>query len=278
MDWARIDCDRFWGAVLPRSHDEDSKRRAVTEMARVRTVVDSHKELLYAVFSYYSVTNGQRGERIAIWTMPKFLRFCDEVGVVDPTSEGSRKEDLENLFIAAVQTLKAQNASQKGRRSSIVKVDADVADDRAVLLRHGFIGSIIRLAAAKFTDLAESSLAWAVQRLVCDLVLREAPELAQVDRDVFRSVKLYAPEVEDVYKKYMSSLEQIFEFYAGSEDETSQRKELMTLDEWHRLVSDAELTDAIFTRRESAFCFLFSQMFVADEVKRCVEHEVEVAG
>ena len=42
----------------------------------------------------------------------------------------------------------------------------------------------------------------------------------------------------------------------------------MNLDEWNRLLADCELFDAVFSRREAAYCFVLSGMFVADEIKR----------
>ena len=106
-----------------------------------------------------------------------------------------------------------------------------------------------------------------MQRLVCDMVKANAPELSLIDRDIFRSAKLYTPEVEDVLKKYNSSTKAIFEFYAGSEDESGARAN-MSLEEFQRVLGDAEALDSVFTRREAAFCFIYSQAAHGDRSSR----------
>ncbi|KAL1530238.1 hypothetical protein AB1Y20_001153 [Prymnesium parvum] len=260
MDWARINSERFSSVVLPYKLERDGEsRRAALDMARLRDAIDAHKEMLYSMFSYYSVSTGQRGDRLSCWSMAKFVRFVDECNLVDPNSESCRLVDLENAFIASMQMAKMQ--------TSIAIGTSFKGDSQNYLYRFGFIGCMVRIAALKYPQERQYSLCWAFQRLVCDCLKREAPELAFIDRDIFRTAKLYSPETEDVLIKYSQSLKALYDFYGGSEDETGQRT-TMRLEEWQQMLGDAEMIDSVFTRREAAFCFAFSQLFVADEVKR----------
>merc|ERR1712087_553700 len=60
-----------------------------------------------------------------------------------------------------------------------------------------------------------------------------------------------------------------FKFFAGLDDDNISKKgALLSLEEWMRLMHEAELHDPNFGRREAAFCFVWSQMFVTDEIKR----------
>jgi len=79
----------------------------------------------------------------------------------------------------------------------------------------------------------------------------------------------YDPQVEDTIKKYEKSLRELFKHYAAQDyDGLSMKGELLNLDEWNRMLADCELFDAVFSRREAAYCFVLSGMFVADEIKR----------
>ena len=103
--------------MLPyRLDQDDNSRRAALDMDRLRGVVEQHKEMLYAVFAYYGITNGQRGEKFTCWSMAKFMRFVDDCALADAKQEGARKEDLENIFIATVQQVKSQVSAAAGNK------------------------------------------------------------------------------------------------------------------------------------------------------------------
>ena len=132
-------------------------------------------------------------------------------------------------------------------------------------------------------------MAWALERLICEHVLKFAPAAARCDRDVFRAAKLYTPAVEEIFRKNYPALRALFSHYAEesraratSEATTpaararardppaeDEGKEAFSLGDWLKLLHEGELLDAHgFGQKEAALCFLWSQMFVADEVKR----------
>ncbi|KAL3914158.1 MAG: hypothetical protein SGPRY_007723, partial [Prymnesium sp.] len=237
MDWARINSERLSSVLLPYKIDNDeSARRAELEMGRLRLVVESHK----------------RGERLWSWSMAKFMRFVDECAVAEPGSENCRLTDLENIFVSST--------------SSEPISPSRATPDTFLLSRHQLIGCLARIAVLKFASERAHSIAWAFHRLLADCIKPEAPPIAFVDRDVFRVSKLYSPEAEDVITKYYTSIKVIFEFFAGFDDKAAARPYLL-FDDWQQLMSDAEMFDSIFTRKEAALCFIMSQPFVADEVR-----------
>ena len=95
------------------------------------------------------------------------------------------------------------------------------------------------------------------------------PPLARCIPDDFRTHKLYAPEVEKVYRKHLPSLRLAFKHFSGRDSQgISQMGEGMSLDEFVKLCSESNLLDSGLTRREAGFAFVHSQMFVADEARR----------
>lgn len=72
------------------------------------------------------------------------------------------------------------------------------------------------------------------------------------------------------FQKHLSSLKALFTHFAGSMAEPGAKpnNESMSLREWMKLLQEGEMHDAKFGRREAAYCFMWSQMFVADEQKR----------
>ena len=68
-----------------------------------------------------------------------------------------------------------------------------------------------------------------------------------------------------------ASLRGIFECYAAGEDEgaATAAGKRMSLDEWERMMTDCALYEkGYFGRNQAALCFVWSQPFVTDEVKR----------
>ena len=110
------------------------------------------------------------------------------------------------------------------------------------------------------------SMAWALERLICEHVLAHMPAAARCERDVFRA-KLYTPAVEEIFRRNQPTLKALFAHYAGAAGGGGGGQ--LSLADWLALLHEGELLDAHgFGRQEAALCFLWSQTFVADEVKR----------
>ena len=155
--------------------------------------------------------------------------------------------------------------------ASILAAAGVPTDEGRVLHRYSFVGLLLRIAVAKFAPEAECAPAWALERLVCEHVAKHSLPTARVDRDVFRTSKLYCADVEAVLKRHMGSLRALYAHYASSDADADlkSRGESLSMAEWMRMLTDAELIDSVrLTKKEGALAFLWAQMFVADELKR----------
>jgi|TARA_B110000091_G_scaffold157624_1_gene167970 hypothetical protein len=94
----------------------------------------------------------------------------------------------------------------------------------------------------------------------------EGPEAVHDSND-FRKSRLYFEDLDLVYKANRRKLEMIFDVFAKPKVGFSKDK-LMTLKEWSTFMKCVDLYDEDFTQREAKLAFAWSQMAVADEVRR----------
>ena len=267
IDWARCTTDRFKKAVLP-FRPSDDPVGAERELGRIKTVLNRHRVMLYSCFTYYSLFgSGGRG----MWTHPAYTSFCAECKITlkdESAQVAAAYSDLDNVFLVACMDVPKSDPIKDSAGT-----DRQIGDTKEgkghALLRYGFVAVLVRLAITKYKDEGAVSPAWALERLVGECIRPNLPMSATVCNDDFRNMKLYGPEVEDVLRRYISSLRTMFKYYSGQDyDGISHKGELLSLDEFTRLLLDADIFDERFTRREAGLIFAWSQMFVADEVKR----------
>ena len=254
--------------------------RTERELSRIKTVLEVHCQLLYQSFSYYSVSTAIYGHmpHTAMWSQAAYSSFYTECKIAlrennsDGTSLGTAMSYIDNIFLVATMDVPKSDPvlSEKGSSQLAAQLSAvDLGKGKGALLRYGFVATIVRLAVAIFKEEAAVSPAWAVERLVAAHLMPSLPPLARCVPDDFRTHKLYAPEVEEVYRKHLPWLRFAFKHYSGRDSQgISQMGELISLDEFVKLCSEGDLLDSGLTRREAGFAFVHSQMFVADEARR----------
>lgn len=272
IDWARCCTDRFKKTVLPFKVNEDPVRTE-RELGRIKTILELHCQLLYQTFSYYSVGTAMYGHT-AMWSQAAYSSFYNECQIALSDASGEKNlagamSYIDNIFLVATMDVPKSDPVSMGSRLAAQVSAVDLGKGKGALLRYGFVAAIVRLAVAVFKEEAAVSPAWAVERLVAEHLMPSLPPLARCIPDDFRNHKLYASEVEEVYRKHLPSLRAAFKHYSGRDTQgVSQKGEGISLDEFVKLLSEGELLDSGLTWREAGYAFVHSQMFVADEVKR----------
>ena len=263
--------------MLPYQVNEDPVRTE-RELGRIKTVLEVHCQLLYQSFSYYSVSTAIYGHmpHTAMWSQAAYSSFYTECKIAlrenntDGLNLGTAMSYIDNIFLVATMDVPKSDPVLSDKSHLAAQLSAvDLGKGKGALLRYGFVATIVRLAVAVFKEEAAVSPAWAVERLVAEHLMPSLPPLARCIPDDFRTHKLYAPEVEKVYRKHLPSLRLAFKHFSGRDSQgISQMGEGMSLDEFVKLCSEGNLLDSGLTRREAGFAFVHSQMFVADEARR----------
>jgi len=131
---------------------------------------------------------------------------------------------------------------------------------------------IIRLAINKYVKSNTTrDVSDATVRLIEHDMVARLPEGATHDIDTFRRARLYRVKVAEVLRKNEKWLQLVFKHYSvsGSKDVTVGGLDpLMGSDEWENFCHDVGIIDAEVTQREVRLCFIWSQTFVSDEIKR----------
>ncbi|GFH24772.1 uncharacterized protein HaLaN_22626, partial [Haematococcus lacustris] len=102
---------------------------------------------------------------------------------------------------------------------------------------------------------------------MCDLtgVMRSAAA-RHVSND-FRLNRLYTEEVDLLLKHHQVLLKALYSRYRLKPVGGGLRSKQVRLEGWLQLCNDAHLVDSGFTLQDAALCFLWSRMYVLDEVK-----------
>lgn len=86
------------------------------------------------------------------------------------------------------------------------------------------------------------------------------------DSNDFRRRACYMWETDDVITEHKKAIKAIFDGYAkGEAGGDAALQELLSLEEWQALMTDAELIDDEFTMREAVLAFVWSRHRVVDE-------------
>lgn len=262
IDWSRCNTERFRNFVR-REDDASGDGELDAELAELKTALKEKCGLIYSVYAYYCAI-GATADRYAMG-LPEYHMLLHDLDLAEPSSKGCKPADLDNIFISTNvedATRGAPSREQKALNSANL--------DKA-LMRFEFLQAIVRLAIAKYLkgggikDASE-----AVEKLLeHDFGL--LPAEARHDPEEFRTARLYMRDTHNILSKHEKNLRGIFEFYSLGDDQegkTSAGRRL-SLQEWECFMHDCHLYDSPhFTRNEAALCFVWSQPFVTDEVKR----------
>ena len=211
-----------------------------------------YKTHLYNTFDFYAVMgNGSDAGQIQ---MNQYSDWCDDCHITEPNNVPQcNRSALDRLFIVTNREDGQQDDTQ------------DANDDRA-LMRFEFIEVIVRIAIAKFIQLKKTdSLPSAIKRLLQDYIKTNRGEgscnALIDDPTVFRQKYVYTQETDQVLRKHVTMLNQMFRGYCKHSSKG------MLLKEWIAMLKDIDLFNYDFTSREGKLAYVWSKSRVIDEVK-----------
>ena len=166
--------------------------------------------------------------------MNQYSEWCDDCRITEPNNVPQcNRSALDRLFIVTNREDEQEDDTQ------------DANDDRA-LMRFEFIEVIVRIAIAKFIQLKKTdSLPSAIKRLLQDYIKTNRGEgrcnALIDDPTVFRQKHVYTQETDQVLRKHVTMLNQMFRGYCKHSSKG------MLLKEWIAMLKDIDLFNYDFT-------------------------------
>ena len=150
--------------------------------------------------------------------------------------------------------------------------DSDDGNDDRTLCRFEFVEAFLRIAILRYVTGGETNdIARAVERLVDHVKSISNMQHIFVPPDDFRRERMHFDRVDAVLQENRRRLHSIFQSHTG---ETHARlhsekysENLMTMKEWIKFLSHAEVFDPQFTYRKAQATFARSQMTVVKEMR-----------
>ena len=274
IDWSRCNTPRFRALIA--KEDDGGILGANVELVEVRNVLEEFASTIYGAFTYYCAL-GSAEDGYAMGRA-SFYDFLGDIKLVDNTSKYLGAGALESIFTAANIEEKTTDIEQK---------ELNEANSNCALMRFEFIQVIVRLAIAKYVR-DTSKPCWkgdvseGVYELMTNDIVPNMPKEVTRDVNAFRRKRLYKQEAEDVLRKYEKPLATIFEYYSSVDDDELQfnlkpQPPSMSMEEFNCFLTDAGLLrpqDGADLRMpgispvQARLCFMWSQAFVSDELKR----------
>ena len=276
IDWSRCNTDRFRRLIAREDHEGLGLAGVDAEIGKIREVLAQHATAIYACHTYYCATgDAHDGYAMGLSTFFELLR---DVRVVDIDSAYLNVQELTRIFASA----NYEAASKTLEDREIERLNPDAA-----LLRFEFMQCLVRISISKYVrDGTIPDVSEALETFLQRDLLPNLPKGATHDPEVFRRKRLYTKPVADVLKRFEPVLRTFFEYYATIEGDPLQLdlktpEPTMSLDEWHGFCLDAGLLDTrdspdegasmwmgYLSRLDERLCFVWSQTFVSDELKR----------
>ena len=276
IDWSRCNNERF--RYLIAREDNEGRAGVDFEMAEIREVLAQHMHALYPLYAYYCATgspsDAHDGFALGRQTYFDFLRH---VNAIDEDSKYCTVSALTSIFIAA--NYEAQNVSVEQR-------ELNRANSDGALMRFEFLQCLVRIAIAKYVrGGAIPDVSEALEAFIVKDVLPAVPSEATHDPDVFRRKRFYTKDIAALLARYEAPLRVIFEYYAAVEGDPLQLdlktpEPSMSFEEWRGFLTDAGLLQLDKAEEgasewsgrlsilDARLCFVWSQTFVSDELKR----------
>ena len=278
IDWSRCNTPRFRALIA--QEDDDGMSGTDIEVSEIRAAMEEFQGLIYGAFSYYAAIE-DTDDGYAIGLKAYFV-FLHDTKLTDNKSQYMNARALESIFtVTNVEDHQGQSLEQK----ALNRANLDGA-----MMRFEFLQVIVRIAISKYvrdknSPVHKGDVSEAVYELLSvDLAPNLPPECTRL-ADVFRRKRLYNREVDAVFRKFEKPLATVFEYYSSVEGNELQLNlqappPAMSMAEFECLVSDCGLKKAAIedpTQRDLMIgmddvqvrlCFMWSQMFVSDELKR----------
>eukprot|EP00505_MAST-04D_sp_SCG-Rhode-Island_P000787 Stramenopile-MAST_4_protein_787 len=252
IDWSNLMAKKRFQNFIMKEDDDGSK----DELYEVRDVIWECYNTIMDAYEFYSVMGTSMSSLFTI-TLNSYSDFVGDCNIPDAKSKTCKRKDLDTIFIVA--------NVEEDKSSKVNKAN----DDRA-LMRFEFLECVVRIAVQKYLRSGDTDDVSDAVRMLCDRNIR--PNLGKEavnDSNDFRRERMYNEAVDMVLKKHNKRLQMIFKVFAQPKIGLT-KYQLMNMDEWVYLCKTCELFDSDFTQREGKLAFAWSQMAVADEVRRRV--------
>jgi len=178
-----------------------------------------------------------------------------------------KKRDIDLVFITA-------NVMEKGGNKTEDEKLQDKLNAEKALMRFEFLQVLIRLAVNKYIKSGETAdVSDSLKMLITRNLIGQLPEESRHDVDIFRRTRLYRVRVEALLVKNQGWLTKIFTHYAASSDDGADimdgnKSKLLSMDEWINFAYDVGLVDTEVPERMIRLCYIWSQTYVTDEIKK----------
>ena len=247
-DWANLTAKKRFVNMVIKTDDDGGEE----ELKEVKEVMWSCYSTIMDAFEFYSVMGTSLTQAYTIQSNA-FNDFVDDCKITDKGT--CKRKDIDTIFIVA--------NLEEDKQSKVNKAN----DDRA-LMRFEFLDCVVRIAIAKYlksgatNDVSDSLV------MLCEQNIKPNLDAEAVhDSNDFRKDRLYFEDLDKVLWKNQNKMAMIFDVFALPKVGFSKQK-LMTLTEWSSFMKVCNLYDEDFTQREAKLAFAWSQMAVADEIRR----------
>lgn len=195
-------------------------------------------------YKYYSAV----GAPSEIWSIPlnTYTDFCNTCGIID--GKILKLSDFDRIFIATY----TKSDKEKNHRNP----------DRA-LVRYQFLEGLLRIAEQKYLN---SGLAQNYGEAMTMLMEESVkPYVSKFNHHQWRPDSYWNEKVDTVYKSYLPIMRGIFKKYSGLKTMPGHKK-FMCLEEFTRLMTDAQAFSDNFGERDATVAFSLGMMSQSDEL------------
>eukprot|EP00935_MAST-01C_sp_MAST-1C-sp1_P000140 g140.t1 len=255
------------------------------EVEEIKEEIQEDYRLMVRCFEYYACASGGDGFMVKLNAYSDFLDDCcipqekvidEETGEPKETdANGERiypmsRSALDTIFLAC--NLEVPNGKGVDDRRSSIDYDADNKqnDDRS-LMRFEFVEALMRIALAKFipegTPPEEINASEVIDLLLQRHIVRHLSDNLE-DKNDYREKTLYCEAISNTLKPHVPVLREIHSVLCKTYPKSGKKAPSLTIKEWMDFVDSLGLFDTSFTKREGRLVFSWSQMRVADELKK----------
>ncbi|KAJ9524025.1 hypothetical protein QJQ45_022487, partial [Haematococcus lacustris] len=253
-DWQRACSKEKFTSMMARENKANSKstKDDKTMLEEVHNVLLEVYQSWYAAFLYYAAMGASDPYHMSL---NAYTAFLDECQIADSESNYLKRSDCDTIFIIC--------NFQPDKKSLEAAVNLENA-----LMRYEFLECIVRAGIAKYgKGQATEDVAEAVRLLLQNNIMANLPPAARHVSNDFRLNRLYTEEVDLLLKRHQVLLKALYSRYRLKPVGGGLRSKQVRLEGWLQLCTDAHLVDSGFTLQDAALCFLWSRMYVLDEVK-----------
>ena len=208
------------------------------------------------------------GTDICFMSLNQWTQFIEECKLADNKSKFLKKSDLDRLFIAIDTKAAMTQQAIQAKADHKTKVNKDHDDlKKKVLHRVEFMVGLVHIAIFKYVQTGLlSDVSDAVYKLLAEDIMPQLnPRMITPSPNLFRQKICYRQDVDQVLRKYESSLRNLFMGMCVTGGR-GMKEEHMNLEEWKNLCRGVELIAPDCSERDAAMCFAWSRMCVIDEL------------